>query len=211
MRITSTKRIVLIIVSIILIILIGFLSYFYLALSGNPISRWSQNRTCVTYYEKTYGIDFTVYQSSYSYKRHAFEFKVGPTDRPEIFFSTSVDALDHDDGYGPRLVGYYIEKTAESLLTPQYGKLSLIINAFEQSDPLNKTETDPLKRLTQNSYSLFVRWEDSLITREKADAIVAEMSELMRSNLAGSTNHLDFHVMIMRKNTDAYSYFIPIK
>jgi len=207
----SIAKVILIIICLILFVVIGFASYFYFALSGNPLTRLTEKQTCLAYYEKTYGIHFSVYQSSYDYKRHTSEFKIGPTDRPEITFFTSAHELEREDGYGPSLASYYLEEAAKRILEQQYSQLTMTINAYEESDPLNKTETDPQNRLAQNNYSLFVSWEDDLISRADADSIVAVMAKSLTSQLADTTKKLDLHVMVIRKTSDYFSYFLPIK
>lgn len=204
-------RILLYIFAGIAAVLMLLFAVLYFSLSGNPISNWTEKQTCLTYYEKTYNTSFTVYTASYSYKRHSSTFIIGPTDNPQIKFETSTESLSTNDGYGARIACYALEQAAASVMSKSFSSLELTINAFEDPDPENMTETNPQVRLQQNGYSLYMDWSDNAITKEAADALVSEMEAVIRTELSGMTKHLDFSVMIKRESSDYLNYYKPIK
>lgn len=208
MRLSATKVIVTI-AGVILVCLAAVILYFYIGLSGNPITGWSEKHDCIRHYEQTYGKDFVAYSSNYDYKRRLFEFDIGPADRPEIRIQTTVGDLKTNDGYGTRLAEYSLEQAASRILEQSYGNLNFTINACEANNPSGITETDPDKRLIQNNYSVHVSWKDDAILKESADALVSSIAEAIYTELKGKAKAIDFHARIQRATSDFWFYNIP--
>lgn len=60
-----TMRIIFGIISLVVLAILVMVLYFYIAFSGNPIERFSQQRSIITDYEARYDEDFKVISSSY--------------------------------------------------------------------------------------------------------------------------------------------------
>ena len=67
-----SKRIIIGVIGFLLLTVLAFALYFYMAFSGNIIERFSQQRAIIKVYETRYDEDFKIVSSSYGYKRKEF-------------------------------------------------------------------------------------------------------------------------------------------
>ena len=94
-----TRRIIFGIISLVVLAILVMVLYFYIAFSGNPIERFSQQRAIITDYEARYDEDFKIISSSYDYKRNEFSYTISSKNHPEIIFTTTLDEAGRIDKY----------------------------------------------------------------------------------------------------------------
>ena len=92
-------RIIFGIISLVVLAILVMVLYFYIAFSGNPIERFSQQRAIITDYEARYDEDFKIISSSYDYKRNEFSYTISSKNHPEIIFTTTLDEAGRIDKY----------------------------------------------------------------------------------------------------------------
>lgn len=193
----STKRILLIVLGIIAIALLSFISYFYVALSGNPIVKWQEKQTVLRIYEDRYDDeDFKVIRSNYDYKRGEYFYTLEPEENPHLKFTTSVYESTGHDLYAELRAENFIRQIVEDALNGTFDPLTTTMNIHEQHTTIADAESDVLKRLRQNTYVISVSMDVDLLDTEAVDAATIEMGHKIDTALDTTVGGLKLRVSV---------------
>ncbi len=127
---------------------------YYFALSGNPIAGWREERAVRSFYEGRYHMSFDVLKSNYDYKRGEFSFDLTPEKNPEHHFTTTLYETNHRDVYGETRATAYLRRQIADTLTMDDSVEAFRFHVSENYDSPAPMETDLMKRLGQNQYTI---------------------------------------------------------
>lgn len=175
----TTKRTILIVLGIIAIAILSFISYFYVALSGNPIVKWQKKQAVLRIYEERYEENFKVVRSHYDYKRREYSYTLEPEENPQFKFNTSVYESTQRDLYAELRAEDFIRQTVDDALKnsldPLVTSLTSSMNIYEDNNTIDGTESDVLNRLRENHYVIRVSMDVDLLDTAAVDAAAIDM------------------------------------
>jgi hypothetical protein len=157
------KTIVLGILGLLALVLLSFVLYFYIALSGNPIHQWQERREIIKFFESRYDEDFSVVRADYDYKRSEFEFTLISKAHPDLEFRTTLNETTRVDKYAERRSEDFLYATIGKALGSDYDHLTYHVNVYEDLFSTGLLEPDLNKRLSQNEYTIDFSWDAAAI------------------------------------------------
>lgn len=189
-----TKRIIFGIIFIVVLLFLAVVLYFYIAFSGNPMERFSQQRAVIRGYEARYGEDFKIIGSSYDYKRTEFSFRISSKSHPEIVFNSTLDDLDRIDRYAEARCIDYLHKIIAEAFGHDFDNLQYRVNIYEDYESPGILERDLMTRLSQNRYVVDLSWDPTVIDPLQVDAIFADMTQRIFERLDTAIGGLKLRV-----------------
>ncbi len=195
MKITK-KRILLAVLGIIVITILSFITYFYVALSGNPIVKWQKKQVILRIYEDRYEEDFKVIRSHYDYKRGDYFYTLEPVENPQLKFNTSVYESTQRDLYAELRAEDVIRQAVEDALNGLLDPQSSTMNIYEEHNTLGGTETDVHKRLRENHYVISISRDVDLLDPGAVDAATMDMGQRIDTALGAAVGGLTLRVSV---------------
>lgn len=178
-----TKRIIIGVLGFLVLTVLAFTLYFYMAFSGNPIERFSQQRAIIKVYETRYDEDFKIVSSNYDYKRREFSFRISAKSQPEIVFTSTLDEADRIDRYAAARSIDYIRTVISEAFGKDFDDLEYRVNVFEEYNSPGILEPDVTTRLSQNYYVVDLSWDPPLLDSLQVDAIFKDMTQRISERL----------------------------
>ncbi len=200
-----------IIVAIILVAAIAVGIYFYIGLSGNPITKYLKKNEVLKQYSERYGKEFKVLDSGYDYKRTKYNYTLSPADNPEITFKVEADADHPIDYYGKALAEYELKKSTEKALGEDFKELNFRVNPIEGYTEVDYQETDPFKRISQNSYTIYISWESEKNNDAELEKIAGSIAEKTKPAFDYPVKELDLNIGVFDKENNYFSKTFKIK
>lgn len=171
-----SKQIILGALGLLALLTLSVVLYFYIALSGNPIEGFLEQRQIIRFYEQKYNEDFNLLRSDYDYKRKEFTFSVASENQPEITFSTTLDETTRIDAYAAARCREYLYKVISDALGSDYDHLMYRVNVYEDYNSPGSLEPDLTKRLSQNQYTMDFSWDVTRLEPLQVDSVLKEMA-----------------------------------
>jgi len=192
----KTKRVILIILGILVLMVLAVVLYFYMAFSGNPIERFQERRAVVEFYESRYEEDFEVLRSSYDYKRGEFSFRLAPKNRDNLVFTTTLGETRSVDRYGQLQATNYLETVIRESLEENPGDIDYQLYVYEEYTSPGILETDLQQRLRLNSYTVSIAWDTETIEEKEVDAFLETTAEHTMEILDISVGRIRFRANV---------------
>jgi hypothetical protein len=205
MKLTK-KSIILIILGALSIAILLIVAYLYFSLSGNPIVMWQQKQAVLHIYEDRYDEDFKVIRSNYDYKQHKYYYTLEPEENSDFQFTTSVYESRQRDLYAELRAEDFIRQIVEEALTNILNPQTTTMSIHEEYDAAEGTESDLLKRLSQNRYVISISIDVDLLDSEVVDAATIEMGHKIDSALDTSLGGLKLRVSVYDGTNYHYSF-----
>jgi len=189
-----TKRIIFGTLGFLSLTILGFMLYFYIGFSGNPIVGYQQQREIIRIYERMYTEDFVKISSSYDYKRDEYSFNVSSKSHPEIIFTTTLDEANRIDKYAQAQSINYLSRLVSDSLGTDFDQLQYRINVYEKYDSPSRMERDPTTRLRLNYYIVDITWDTATLIPSEVDLILEDMAKRIADHLNTPVGELKIHV-----------------
>lgn len=189
-----TKRIIFGTLGFLSLTILGFMLYFYIGFSGNPIVGYQQQREIIRIYERMYTEDFVKISSSYDYKRDEYSFNVSSKSHPEIIFTTTLDEANQIDKYAQAQSIKYLNKVIDDSLGTDFDHLQYRVNVYEDNDSPGLMEHNPITRLNLNHYVVDFSWDTPLLDPLEVESLFAEMTERIAGHLDTPVGRLKIRV-----------------
>ncbi|NCD09735.1 MAG: hypothetical protein EOL98_09965 [Negativicutes bacterium] len=199
-----SKRIIIGVIGFLLLTVLAFAIYFYMAFSGNIIERFSQQRAIIKVYETRYDEDFKIVSSSYGYKRKEFSFRLSSKSKPEIIFTSTLDEADRIDRYAAARSIDYLRKVVSEAFGKDFDDLQYRVNIFEEYNSPDLLERDVTTRLSQNQYVVDLSWDPSVLDTLQIDTIFKDMTQRISGRLDTSIGGLKIRAGVY----DGKDYYI---
>ena len=190
------KRIILSILGILAIQVLAFALYFYIALSGNPIEKWREQRAVLNFYESRYDEDFKVIAADYDYKRNEFEFRLTPKNHSDLEFDSTLDETSRIDQYGAARSKAFLYDILSKAFGSDFDNLEFRVNVYESYDSQGIQETDLYSRLGQNEYVVDISWDAPELEPTKIDASFNEMVHRISDKLVTPVGSLKIRASV---------------
>ena len=168
---------------LIVIIILSIVAYFYIALSGNPFVMWQQQRAVVKIYEDRYQEPFDVTDSNYDYKRGEYTVVIAPKSNPEYEFRTTLYEASQIDLYAKLRTITYLREQVILALGSDYSDFEYTFNVFEDYRSTSLMETDMMKRLSQNMYTISFSFDVESIDEEELNLIFMDIHTKIEETL----------------------------
>jgi hypothetical protein len=162
---------------LIVVLFLSVVAYFYVALSGNPFVMWQQQRAVVKVYENRYHEPFDVIGSNYDYKRGEYEIELSPKSNPEYEFRTTLYEASQIDLYGKMRSIAYLRELIVGAIGSDYADEKYTFNVSEDYRSPGVLETDMMKRLSQNMYTVSFSFDVPSIDTDEMDAMFMEIHD----------------------------------
>ncbi len=169
------KKWILRLLILIVIIMLSIVAYFYIALSGNPFVMWQQQRSVVKIYEDRYQEPFDVTDSNYDYKRGEYTVEIAPKSNPDYEFNTTLYEASQIDLYAKLRSITYLREQITLALGSDYSDLEYSFNVFEDYKSIGAMETDKMKRLSQNMYTVDFSFDVESINADNLNSMFMEI------------------------------------
>lgn len=178
-----TKRIIFGTLGFLSLTVLGFMLYFYIGFSGNPIVGYQQQREVIKIYERMHTEDFVKISSSYDYKRDEFSFNVSSKSQPEIIFTTTLDEANRIDKYAQAQSIKYLNKVINDSLGTDFNHLQYRVNVYEEYDSPGIMEHKTITRLSLNYYVIDISWDTSMLDPLEVESLFADMAHRISEHL----------------------------
>lgn len=208
---SKVMKIIGIIVILLLVAALAVGTFFYISLSGNPITKYLKKKEVLKQYSVRYGKEFKVLDSGYDFKRTKYYYTLSPLDKPEITFKVEADTDLPFDYYGKALAENELKVSAIKALGDEFKELNYRVTPIEEYTEVTYQETDAFKRISENSYTIYISWDSEKNNNEELEKIAERMADKIKPAITYPVKELSLDVGVFDKASDYFSKTIKLK